>query len=62
MGTMAMKIAGSKAEQRARSARVGVRAAMTVMLASVLGGCYTTRDVTETIPNDYKLRHPISLQ
>ena len=62
MGTMAMKIAGSKAEQRARHARVGVRAAMIVMLASVLGGCYTTREVTETIPNDYKLRHPISLQ
>ncbi len=28
----------------------------------LLGGCYTTREVAETIPNDHRLRHPISIQ
>ena len=32
------------------------------VMAFGLAGCYTTREVTDTIPNDYRLRHPISIQ
>lgn len=41
------------------------RLALALTLAGLaLGGCNTARqvDVTESIPNDYRLRHPISIQ
>ncbi len=41
------------------------RLALALTLAGLaLGGCNTTRqvDVTDSIPNDYRLRHPISIQ
>jgi pilus assembly protein CpaD len=30
--------------------------------AIALSGCYTTREVVEDVPNDYRLRHPITIQ
>lgn len=30
--------------------------------AIALSGCYTTREVVDNTPNDYRLRHPISIQ
>jgi pilus assembly protein CpaD len=31
-------------------------------LTSLLGGCYTAHDTADAVPNDYRLRHPITLQ
>jgi len=28
----------------------------------LLGGCYTAREAADTVPTDYRLRHPISIQ
>jgi pilus assembly protein CpaD len=41
----------------------GLRRIVLVAAAAVtLSGCYTTREVAEDIPNDYRLRHPITIQ
>ncbi|MBK5959133.1 pilus assembly protein [Rhodoplanes elegans] len=41
-----------------------LRAAAALLLATALGGCFGSRDrdVTASIPNDYRLRHPIAIQ
>ena len=38
------------------------RIAAVVLLAATLAGCYTARDVANDVPNDYRQRHPITLQ
>ena len=45
--------------RRFRSAVMGALAAASAVL---LSGCYTTKDTTGSIPNDYRLRHPITLK
>jgi len=40
----------------------GARAAALALLAVALSACYVPRETTETIPNDYRLRHPIAIQ
>jgi len=37
------------------------RAAAALMVAVALAGCYTPRETAETIPNDYRQRHPITI-
>ncbi len=39
-----------------------VRAVTVAILAASLGGCYTPGDTTGSVPNDYRLRHPIAIQ
>ena len=42
---------------------VALRALVVVSAAAMLAGCYTAREVTlESIPNDYRQRHPIVLK
>ncbi len=39
------------------------RAAVLVSLAALVAGCRTTAiDTTDSIPNDYRLRHPIAVR
>ncbi len=45
-----------------RHAALLLRAAGCIVLAALLSGCYTTREVTDTVPTDHRLRHPISIQ
>jgi pilus assembly protein CpaD len=44
-----------------RGARAG-RLAAAMALAALLAGCYTTHDTVDAVPNDYRERHPITLQ
>jgi pilus assembly protein CpaD len=52
----------SKAPGRRPNAGRVARALALVAIAFGLAGCYSTREVTDTIPNDYRLRHPITIQ
>lgn len=45
--------------RRLRSAVMGVLAAAS---AAMLSGCYTVKDTTASIPNDYRQRHPITIK
>ena len=49
-----------------RSVSAVVRAGALVLMTATLGGCYTTREQVASAPppppNDYRLRHPISIQ
>lgn len=36
--------------------------AAVAVLAAMLAGCYTVRDPADPVPNDYRERHPITLQ
>lgn len=49
---------------RRRTAGAWVRAALLAGIAAALAGCNTTvaQDTTGSIPNDYRARHPISVQ
>lgn len=38
-----------------------LRTAAALMLATALGGCLGSRDQTASVPNDYRLRHPIAI-
>jgi pilus assembly protein CpaD len=51
-------------EMLARSARLAplARAASVVIFTASLAGCYTARSVENDVPNDYRLRHPITLK
>lgn len=52
------------APRHAPGAAPVLRAAAALLLATALGGCFGTRDrdVTASVPNDYRLRHPIAIQ
>lgn len=52
------------ARRAAAAAPPILRAAAALLLATALGGCFGSRDrdVTASIPNDYRLRHPIAIQ
>jgi len=39
-----------------------LRAAVVVICAGGLAGCYTARSVEGDVPNDYRLRHPIAVK
>jgi pilus assembly protein CpaD len=41
---------------------IAARAIALTLLSGALSGCYTTREVADATPNDYRLRHPISIQ
>ncbi len=45
-----------------RPAALMLRVAGCTLLAALLSGCYTTREVTDLVPTDHRLRHPISIQ
>lgn len=59
VGLMADTMLNSLAKRPA--ARLVLRAAMIAAAAVTLAGCYQTHEVSETIPNDYRQRHPISI-
>ncbi|MGZ5835176.1 MAG: CpaD family pilus assembly protein [Xanthobacteraceae bacterium] len=42
---------------------IGLTRILVLALAAMaLSGCYTTREVADNVPNDYRLRHPITIQ
>jgi pilus assembly protein CpaD len=50
-------------KQATRSGMTALRMLATVGAAAMLAGCYTAREVTlDSIPNDYRQRHPIVLK
>jgi pilus assembly protein CpaD len=52
----------SRACGRQRCIGAAARAMALAACAITLSGCYTTREVADTTPNDYRLRHPITIQ
>jgi pilus assembly protein CpaD len=62
MGTIEMTIAGLRATQELRIVARAVRLGSCIALAALLSGCYTPRESADLVPNDHRLRHPISIQ
>jgi pilus assembly protein CpaD len=62
MGTIEMTTPGPGATPESGKTAVTLRVAGCIALAALLSGCYTTREVTDMVPTDHRLRHPISIQ
>lgn len=62
MWEMAMTDMTSGATQKRRHSDRLLRLVILAGAAIALSGCYTTREVVDDTPNDYRLRHPISIQ
>lgn len=55
-------MANSSSARTRRRSKAALRAVALGGLATLLAGCYQTPETVELYPNDYRLRHPITLR